>query len=67
MQHAIPGSAHGRNILPQAAVNADYWRRRADETLEVAYELRDPVAISKMLEIGRRYERLARQAEQRQR
>lgn len=59
-------AAKARTIPPPPAADAaSYWRRRADESLEIAYELKDAAAISKMLEIGRRYERLARQAEAR--
>jgi hypothetical protein len=45
----------------------DYWRLRAEEALQIAYELTDGDALSRMLEVGKRYERRARLAEQRQR
>jgi len=45
--------------------DAEYWRLRAEEALEVAYEMTNPDALSRMLGIGKRYERLARLAEER--
>ena len=67
MQISVAGSDHVTAVAPQIAENADYWRRCADDALEVAYELRDGPSITRMLEIGRRYERLARRAEERER
>ena len=67
MQASVLGLDHSRVVAPRITETADYWRRRADEALEVAYELKGGPAITRMLEIGRQYERLARQAEQRER
>jgi hypothetical protein len=67
MEASAIGSGDVRAVAPRITEDADYWRRRADEALEVAYELRDGPSITRMLEIGRRYERFARQAEQRER
>ena len=67
MQASALGADHSNAVAPRITESADYWRRRSEEALEVAYELRDGPAITSMLEIGRRYERLARQAEERER
>jgi hypothetical protein len=67
MQASDLGSDHSNAVAPAITGSADYWRRRSEEALEVAYELRDGPAITRMLEIGRQYERLARQAEERER
>lgn len=67
MQALESGSNHSNAVAPRITESADYWRRRSEEALEVAYELRDGPAITRMLDIGRQYERLARQAEERER
>lgn len=67
MQALEAGSNHSNAVAPRITESADYWRRRSEEALEVAYELRDGPAITRMLDIGRQYERLARQAEERER
>ncbi len=60
-------SSGGKDRIPPPSQrqrrDCEYWRRRAEEALEIAYEMTDAVAISQMLEIGRRYELRARQAE----
>ena len=67
MQASAMRSDHSMAVAPRITEDAAYWRRRADEALEVAYELRSGLAITRMLDIGRQYERLARQAEERER
>ena len=67
MQVSALGADHSSAVAPRTTKSADYWRQRSEEALEVAYELRGGAAITKMLEIGRQYERLARQAEERER
>lgn len=67
MQVSALGSDTSSAVAPRITENADYWHRRSEEALEVAYELRDGPAITRMLEIGRQYERLARRAEERER
>ena len=67
MQALELGCNHSNAVAPRITESADYWRRRSEEALEVAYELRDGPAITRMLDIGRQYERLARQADERER
>jgi hypothetical protein len=55
-EHAIPQPSRKHMHDPE------YWLQRAEEALEIALEMTDAFAISKMLRVVRRYEYQARQA-----
>jgi len=70
MPVATPGTKSNGLVpspSPKGIIDPEYWRQRAEEALEIAYEMTRPLAVSKMLQIVERYERLARLAEDRQR
>jgi len=64
-----PTNSEGRQVTPdpQLLLLVSRWRVRAQELLAQAETMRDAEARQTMLEVAAKYERLARQTEQRAR
>lgn len=62
MQVSATRREHTRTTEPRITKNVDFWRHCAKVARKVAHALNDGPAITRTLEIGRQYERLAREA-----
>lgn len=64
MQVSASGREQTRTTEPRITKNVDFWRHCAKVARKVAHALNDGPAITTTLEIGKQYERLARQAKE---